>query len=212
MKSVDKRFIFLVCLLIMACLLAWNFYFKAYFQRDTVDIVNFPKSIGSWEGEDLPIPAQDLAILETTNAFVRRYTNPTGEEVYLFIVYSQNNRKVSHPPEICYTGSGATIVDRLLKPIRINDEIKIHANHLVVEKGKEKQIVLYWFKVGNTFTPNYWRQQALIALKSFFGESASSALIRLSIDARDDSKVAQAEKTLLQFAHEIYSPTFRYLP
>ena len=104
MKSSNVSYWFILALFLAAGTLSWRVYFKSYVQSDNLSIHHFPKVIGDWTSEDLPISDDDKAILETDNVFVRRYTNSIDEEVSLFIVYSENNRKVSHPPEICYTG------------------------------------------------------------------------------------------------------------
>lgn len=101
-------------LLLVTFFLSLNLYFKVAKETDTVNIAEFPKAIGTWSSVDLPISAEDLSMLETKNAFVRKYTNKIdGGEVYLFLVYSQHNRKVAHPPEICYLGSGVTITENI---------------------------------------------------------------------------------------------------
>src|SRR3989338_3669309 len=101
MKRFDKSTLFILGIFAVSLAISWQLYFKQYLQKDTVSISVFPEKIGPWRGEDIPLQDTDYEILETKNAFVRRYTTPEGKEVFLFIVYSQNNRKVSHPPEIC---------------------------------------------------------------------------------------------------------------
>ena len=177
-----------------------------------MDINTFPAVIESWTSENIPISEYDLAILETRNAFIRKYTSPEGKSIFLFIVYSQNNRKVSHPPEICYTGSGATIVSSAHDSIPASGAIlSIQVNKLAVEKGPQKQVVFYWFKVGDTMTSNYWKQQSLIAIKSFTGEPASSALIRISMDA-DNENISPVTQDLKEFGQHILPYLFSYLP
>lgn len=212
LKHPNKTYILILAMFIISTAISWQLYFKTYRQKDTVSIHNFPKTIGGWVSEGLTITKREKAILETDNVFVRRYTSPKGEEVYLFIVYSQNNRKVSHPPEVCYTGSGATILSNVHDSFDSgtpNQEIRV--NHLVLEQGERKQTLFYWFKVGNTFTPNYWKQQWLIASKSLFGQPSSSALIRISTHMRTDDD-RQETQLLKDFAQSIVPHLRKYLP
>ena len=208
----DKNFILIVALFFISALLSWDLYFKKYIQKDTVDIKNFPTTIQSWKSEDLFISEADYAMLETRNVFVRRYTNPEGQEVYLFIVYSQNNRKVSHPPEICYTGGGVTILDQSLDSVTVPSlNLLLEINKLLLEKGATKQIAFYWFKVGNAFTTSYWKQQLLIAIKTLLGRPASSALIRVSVTVADSNE-AKAVQEAREFTDLIIPDILRYLP
>ncbi len=213
LNKTDNNYLFIVSLFIIFAAISWHLYFKAYSQKDTVSIHVFPQKIADWTAEEIPISEQDKALLETDNVFVRRYANPQGEEIYLFVVYSQNNRKVSHPPEVCYTGSGATILNNVHDSFAADSatgEIKV--NRVTVEQGRERQIFFYWFKVGGTFTSNYWKQQGLIALKSFLGEPSSSALIRISIPAKKEGDDANATQKLKNFGRLILPYLQQYLP
>ena len=197
----DKTYISLLAMFLISAAVSWQLYFKTYSQKDTVSIHDFPKTIEGWISEELTITDRERAILETDNVFVRRYTNPEGKEVYLFIVYSQNNRKVSHPPEVCYTGSGATILNSIHDSFLSKDgDLEVRANRITLEQGKKNQILFYWFKVGDTFTSNYWKQQWLIACKSLLGQPSSSALIRVStpLISEDDPKAIQLLKDFSQ--------------
>ena len=201
-----------VLLFLVTGAISWQLYFRVYQQKDTVDIHLFPRTLGSWTAEDLPISDYDYSILETRNAFVRKYTDANGRVVYVFIVYSQNNRKVSHPPEICYTGSGATMVSKDRDTILSRSANKqIEVNRILIEKGTHKQLVFYWFKVGNDFTSSYWKQQSLISIKSFLGKPSSSALIRISADVNDEN-VADPARRMKEFAQLLLAELNQYLP
>jgi EpsI family protein len=214
MTKKDNTFYIIIACFLIAGTISWNLYFKVYRQEDTVSIHDFPKDIAGWTSTELPITDREKAVLETDNVFARRYTNERGEEVTLFIVYSQNNRKVSHPPEVCYTGSGSTILSNVhdsFTAITASGNIDIDVNHVTVEKGSERQIFLYWFKVGDSFTTNYWKQQGLIALKSFLGQPSSSALIRISASI-ENGQEPNAKQRLKDFGGIILPYIYKHLP
>lgn len=212
-RKLNKSDVFIGVIFILVACVSWLLYFKTYNQKDTVSIHTFPQTIGEWTATELPISDDDKAILETDNVFVRRYTNPKGREIYLFVVYSQNNRKVSHPPEICYTGSGAVILSNLHDSFEPGEENrKINVNRLTLELGNERQVLFYWFKVGDTFTANYWKQQGLIALKSLLGKPSSSALIRISTSSLKEVDDEAAAKDLKDFGRIIFPGLKKHLP
>ena len=212
LKKTDISFLLIIVMFLAAGIISWRVYFRVYRQADSVNIHSFPKTIGDWTSEDIPISDDDKAILETDNVFVRRYTNPKAEEVYLFAVYSQNNRKVSHPPEICYTGGGATILNSAHDTFSsISGDEEIRVNRLTVEKGNTEQIFAYWFKVGDSFTSNYWAQQGLIALKSLLGYPASSALIRISSTVKSEN-YEDAIRLIKEFGRLTIPYLHQYLP
>lgn len=211
--KLNKQDIFICAIFIIVAFVSWLLYFRTHNQKDTVSIHTFPQTIGEWTATEIPISQNDKEILETDNVFVRRYTNLKGTEIYLFVVYSQNNRKVSHPPEICYTGSGATILSNVHDSFDPEGEnLKINVNRLTLELGKERQVLFYWFKVGDTFTSNYWKQQGLIALKSLLGKPSSSALIRISTSSLKEEDDETAANNLKDFGRIIFPELKKHLP
>ncbi|MBN1870055.1 MAG: EpsI family protein [Candidatus Omnitrophica bacterium] len=208
----DIPFYLIIAMSLIAGIISWRIYFKVYRQDDTVNIHYFPKQIEDWTAEEIPISDDDKAMLETDNVFIRRYANARDEEVFLFVVYSQNNRKVSHPPEICYTGGGAAILNNVHDSfVSAAGGEEIQVNRLRVERGGAEQIFVYWFKVGDSFTSNYWVQQGQIALRSFLGRPASSALIRISSTVKN-GKETEATEVIKKFGRLIVSHLLKYLP
>jgi EpsI family protein len=213
MNNSKSQFNLILIVLIMTALLSWIMYFKQALQQDTVDIHQFPKTIGTWTSMDIPLTKDEFEILETKNAFVRQYTNSVDKStVILYLVYSQTNRKVAHPPEICYTGGGLSILED------VHDTIPVHYNNLLIQtnrlrlnKGNYNQIAYYWFKVGNEFTSNYWKEQILIAIDTMLGKHPSSALVRVSAEVNGQDAI-KTEKTLKSFIDLISQDLFNYLP
>ena len=157
-------------------------------QTQETQVSNFPKTIGDWEGEDLEMRESDYAILETRNLIMRNYKNLTrGETVNLYIIYSSDNRKALHPPEICYTGGGAgTILEKNV--VALNDNFK--ANKFIIENKESSQLVVYWFKSGNLSTYSYIRQQLKSVKDRLLQKKTSGAMIRIStiIDPKNPNK------------------------
>ena len=198
-------------LLLVTAIISLGLYFRQAPQNDTVDIQQFPKSLGDWASVDLPITSDQKAILETDNVFVRRYTHRhDGREVYLFIVYSQHNRKVAHPPEVCYAGSGMSVLDSVKDKISVGGD-EIEANRLRLGKKGSEQIINYWFKVGDRFTANYWKQQALVAFYALIGRPAGSALVRISADVVNHDP-QNAAANIKVFTTLVVPELSKYLP
>jgi EpsI family protein len=213
MKKNSNQFTLIIFTLIITSVLSWMLYFRQADQKDTVDINQFPKTIGTWTSTDIPLTQDEYEILETKNAFVRLYTNSVDQsQVYLYLVYSQTNRKVAHPPEICYTGSGLNITEDVHATIPVQyQNLVIQANRLRLNKRDFSQIVYYWFKIGDHFTSNYWKEQILIAVDSMLGKTQSSALIRVSANIKGGD-TAKTISTLNSFINLITPQIFQYLP
>jgi EpsI family protein len=222
MKNKDLKFYVIIAILALACVFSWSYYFHVYSQKDTVDIKQFPKQIRNWSSEDLIITEEEYAILETRNAFARKYFTPDGKAVLLYIIYSQNNRKVSHPPEVCYTGSGMSVLSHSTFTVpgmenqkfdepKMAKNLPLRINRLMLERGQSKEVSFYWFKVGDKFTPSYWGQQFLIAIKTLSGKKSSSAMIRVSAAVLQED-VKKAESDTVEFIQMISPKLFTFLP
>ncbi|MCA9400503.1 MAG: EpsI family protein [Candidatus Omnitrophica bacterium] len=207
MKSI--KFTILLILMAAMAALSWHQYLREYHQKDKVDIHMFPMEVDGWTAENLTITDEEYEILETRNAWARLYRKDE-KQVMLYIVYSEHNRKVSHPPEVCYIGSGVSIASN--QHIKYdNGKTRIQANRLDLQQGRYKQVAYYWFKVGGTYTSSYWGQQLLIVAKTLLGKPSSSALIRFSVNV-DERGEAFAEETLREFSF-LADPVIReYLP
>lgn len=205
-----KQFIIVLSILIAVMLISVPSYLIVPKEKSEVLVSKFPMQIGAWQGKDLPIEERAYEILETKNLILREYAK--GEDkVYLYIIYSQDNRKVSHPPEVCFEGSGVTIVKKDKIPLELADNKKIFANELIVEKAGISNIVVYWYKAGEYYIDNYVKQQLHIALSRLSLKHTSGALIRLSAEVSTlDSE--RALENIKSFAKEASSHFSQIIP
>jgi EpsI family protein len=212
MKNDDRNFMVMAFCLVIAGLFSLYFYFKDLQQTDTVYVKNFPRTVGGWVSEEIPLSKGDLALLETDNAFFRIYRNPNGEKVYLYIIYSQNNDKITHLPEVCYRGKGVSFLAETQDFIPVNyQHLTISTNRLLLQSGKLYQISFYWFKAGDHFTSDYWKEKIFIALNTLSGQRRGNALIRISADVNKSDKET-AIKEIKEFTNLITPQLFKYLP
>ena len=204
----NTKYLAVIFILGAVSIVSWLAYFPGRTDiAAKIKVSDFPKAVGEWNATDMPISEKDYQILETRNLFVRDYKNSAGDSVYLYLVYSEDNRKVSHPPEVCYLGSGVTIADKF--SVKILGFIP--ATAFIVEKSNIRQLVVYWFKAGNLYTENYLKQQIKIVIGRILGKRTSGALIRLSADIRGDSK-ENALELINNFAADIKPLLDRYIP
>lgn len=206
-----KRTIFVFIIFTAAAAISWPLYFYNYAATDTVNIHEFPMSIGDWTAEEIPIPDKDYEILETRNAFTRMFTHKDGGQIMLYMIYSQHNRRVAHPPEICYTGGGATIITKYPYDIPYKKDRPLTVNRILIDDVSHQQLMHYWFKIGDSYTPSYWQQQFLIGLKTLLKKTSSSAMIRITTVIEDDDE-KKATKLINSFAADILPIIPKYLP
>ncbi len=201
----NKSFIVVAMILVVVAVIANKPY--KFDLSESVKVTDFPKTIGGWEGADMALSERDYEILETKNLFVRDYKNKNGDSVYLYIIYAGDNRRALHPPEVCYTGGGATITEKSVIPITAS----ITANKFTIEEKNSRQLVVYWFKSTNLNTYNFLKQQLKIVTDRMLGRKTSGALIRVSTEIKD-GREAGALELIRSFCGQIEPLLAKYVP
>lgn len=175
--------------------------------KSEIQVNAFPKEIGEWKGEDIPLLERDYEILETKNLIMRDYKNPTGDSVNLYIIYSEDNRRALHPPEICYSGGGATILEKSVIPVTNS----LKANQFIIENKDSRQLVAYWFKSTNLSTYSYLKQQIKIVADRLLRKKTYGAMIRVSVVIKDNN-VDAAMGVVKSFVEKIEPELQKMLP
>ncbi|MBI4430113.1 MAG: exosortase-associated EpsI family protein [Candidatus Omnitrophica bacterium] len=78
-----------------------------------------PVTLGEWIGKDSELDKRTYEILETRNVLSRLYETPGGKKVHLLLVGSHKDRRVAHPPEVCYVSSHFSIVESGVRDVNL---------------------------------------------------------------------------------------------
>ncbi|NQT52173.1 EpsI family protein [bacterium] len=151
-----------------------------------------PQTFGDWimTAEHEPGPLE-IEILETKAILTRSYSCGGETDVDLSIVYAANNRRVAHPPEICYKGSGWSVEGKSVSEFAVGGH-PFRANRLLLRKSGRRLLVLYWYKAGPAYHASYLKMQWGTIWYQLTFRSSSSALLRASAQSAgpdDDSRV-----------------------
>lgn len=196
MSDSAKRFIIVCILLSFTAIVTYGLYAGKSYSGELYTH-KIPMIIGNWYGKELGMDERTYEVLETRDAIMREYTN-SNATVLLAIVFSQNNRKVAHPPEVCFAGGGWERADKSIETL-IFDGREIKMNKLILQKNSSKQVVLYLYKSGDKLTENYYVQQLNIIKNGMLRKNTSSALIRVStyISGEDISEKMALTKSFI---------------
>lgn len=198
MSHMRNRIVLVLVLLSATALLSWKVLYPPKMQRTYLKARELPLELGAWAGREVTVEEYVYRILETRDVIERSYNDSAGGlPVHMAVVYSADNRRVAHPPELCYTGSGWEVNSKQY----VNIEGLPPMVRLVISHAHEKQLVLYCFKSGPDFIANYYKQQFNIVRNYFLRRSTASALVRFSIDA--DKNEAESEKRLVDFTRQM---------
>ena len=183
MPKLDKAY--LIVLAVLGGLSFFPLATPSFFSIDqTVDpkFKTIPYQIGDWLGKDETLDERTYEILETRNVLARLYENSKKERIELLLVGSNKDRRVAHPPEVCYTSSHYEVVDSREKEFEISGT-KIPVRQFVAKDQRNlehREYVVYVYKVGSRFTTNYYAQQLRFAWDNLTRKETQILLIRLS--------------------------------
>lgn len=139
----------------------------------------------AWESTELTMDPQTLQILEEPLYFYRSYVTASQPKADLCVIFSRDNRKGTHPPDLCVQGGGNDIVaaDTVYLD-NVAKHGKLACRELVVRSGPHSMYFLYTYKCGGEYTPSFWRQQAKILFNGLLSRNASGALVRVTTPVR----------------------------
>ena len=180
----------------------------------------FPNQIQTWRGEPLPpMDAKILAVLGADDILNRVYfgQDRSGIGLYIGFYNSQRQGDAIHSPMNCLPGAGWEPVSRshLAIPVAMRDgPTTIDANRYVIQKGINRQLVLYWYQShGRTVASEYWSKFYLIRDAVRLNRT-DAALVRVivPIDPRADNGETMAERQAGDFVRAMFPVLPDYLP
>lgn len=142
----------------------------------------------TWTGHTLMLDQTTLTILGTNDYLFRRYTGAGMPYVDFCIIFSQDNRKGTHPPDLCLQGSGEGIIHKRDLSVDVPGLGKLPCRELVVQNGQWQEYFLYTYKCGRSYTNSFWMQQFTILWNGLTNRNSSGALIRLSTPVEGGSR------------------------
>lgn len=175
----------------------------------------FPKQIGAWIGNESFFEQKIYDKLGVDDSVLISYRNHDNREVQLYVGYytSQREGDLIHSPKNCMPGSGWNITNTSLEEIIIHDNKtkKIKAIKLILEKGINKQIVLYWFQSRGRFIASEYWQKIYLVWDAIFKNRTDGSFVRL-IALVNDKGVESTTDHLKSFAATVIPILNEYIP
>ena len=179
----------------------------------------FPMTLAGWRATvDPPMAPEVLKVLGVDDYLSRIYYKPSGAAVGLYMGYygSQRQGDTIHSPLNCLPGAGWEPVSEGRKTIVDADGAgrDITVNRYIVQKGLERQLVLYWYQShGRVVASEYWSRAFLIndAIRLNRTDGSMVRVIApIPVGADDDG--AAAEALAEEFVRALFPQLPAYLP
>jgi len=155
-----------------------------------------------YHGYDLEMPEYVLVILEWPEYLNRRHTAPGAAPLDFCVIFSRDNRKATHPPDLCLEGGRQDIIAKADVAVTgVEGRGNVPCREVVVQSGAQKEYFLYTYRCGDKYTASFWEQQLTIFANGLLNHNASGALIRVSTPVtRDLADARQRAMRLLSVA------------
>ena len=181
---------------------------------DRSPLKGVPCAVDRWKcAGDTPLDRKALAVLGADDYLNRTYEGSQPVGLYIAYYGSQRQGESIHSPQNCLPGSGWQPVSAMRTTIDAGGTT-LPVNRYVVQKGLERQVVLYWYQgrgrvVANEYLNKFW----LMIDQARLGRS-NAALVRIVAPASgaDDKALQLASASADQFARAIYPRLSPYLP
>jgi len=173
--------------------------------------------LGEWSGRPAPrLTDEVLAVLGVDEYLNRYYVSPQGGLAGLYIGYYQTQREgdTIHSPMNCLPGAGWQPVRTDRVDIGISGRAEpIHVNEVVIEKGVDRQLVLYWYQSrGRVVASEYWSKVFMVTDAIRYNRS-DAALVRVVTPVRNAATgLDDARGRARAFVQVLFPQLERHLP
>lgn len=175
---------------------------------------DFPMKLREWSGRELGLPDEILNVLKVDDYMRRVYVNDLGRPLELYVGYYQSQRSGAtyHSPKNCLPGNGWSIIQTVRTHLAVpgRGDGFVQVNQFMIQKGSQKQWVLYWYNDRGRVIANEYRAKLYLVFDAAVRNRTDGALVRVSIPIDDDEEIALNEGKA--FAERIFPLLQEYLP
>ncbi|MGQ0666229.1 MAG: exosortase A [Nitrospiraceae bacterium] len=145
-----------------------------------------------WAGRDLPVESAVVEKLQVADYLLRMYVKTTiqgnpesrkGSSVTLYLAYVQSTAGGAeyHSPKLCLPGSGWNLVTVDTATVAPPTVGSISINKVLVQKGLDQQMVLYWYQDrGRILASENW-QKFYSVWDLLVSHRTDGVLVRISV-------------------------------
>jgi EpsI family protein len=175
----------------------------------------FPLQVGEWVGQQDRFDMKITKVLGVDDYFLCNYRSLDGSFLQLYVGFYQSQREgdLIHSPKNCMPGAGWHIIDASTEELLLprNEPQRIEVIKLLLEKGDQRQIVLYWFQSRGRFIASEYMQKVYLVIDSIIQQRTDGSFVRLIAPVID----GQEEHTLnymKTFASAVIPILREYIP
>ncbi len=175
---------------------------------------SFPMVLGEWRGTQATVlEVEILNVLKVSDYVMRRYTDPAGRSLWLYVGYWASQRKGAqiHSPKNCLPGGGWEPLEASRLTIRLPvAPTAITVNRYLIQKDRAMQVVLYWYQQQGAAIAGELPARIEMVRSSVVRNRTDGALVRVSMPV--SGSVEETTTRLAQYVQSLYPVLGHYLP
>ena len=214
--SLPSAYLFSVALLIPVALASSFLGQRIEVPPDRALFVDFPMHIEGWTGTSMSLEQQYIDALRFDDYALVEYRHEGSQPVTFYSAYYRSQRKgqSAHSPQSCLPGGGweiSSLKNLDFAPVS-GMAHQLHANRAVIEKGNQKQIVLYWFKQRDRILTSEYLVKFYLFWDALLRARTDGALVRIASLVGPGETEEIVDQRMRQFVSAMQLELNRYVP
>jgi len=179
-------------------------------------LTGLPRALGPWTGSiDVPLEREVRDVLGVDDYVNRTYVNAAGQPVHLYIGYyaSQRQGDTIHSPQNCLPGAGWQPVDGGAAAVDV-DGRRLTVNRYVIQKGLDRQVVLYWYQGRGRVVANEYANKLWLMLDAARLHRSDGSLVRVvsPVLRSANGSLTAADAAAVDFTRAVFPRLSPHLP
>ena len=207
--------IIVVCLLLLATAVATAYVPLSRSPREKgVSLSQYLSEVGGWssfERAAMNVNIQDS--LTTDDSLFTTYRKGDRElDVYIGYYFTSDKIGKPHSPLVCFPGQGWSTSNEKKRTLILGekDQVPLHVNSIIVQKGENQQLILFWFQAYDRSCANTFSQKVVALWNRIRHGREDNAFVRVSIVC-DDKDVETSLSEVSEFLEVFYPAFLRYV-
>jgi EpsI family protein len=195
--------LYLTAALALAAVLALQRFSVAPAALPIQRLQELPLQLGPWQGIEASLDQEIIVELQVDDWLLRSYKHASGNSIWLYVGYYARSFK-PHSPLACFPGQGWKISQRGTQSISLLGMEPFLVHKLVVQKGLEQHLILYWNQSGEqVFTEmDPWQKRLPHILEDYWSRFAAILHRKVS---RSDKVFVRVSAPIMRSSHDVLS-------
>lgn len=178
---------------------------------------SFPMAFDGWRAiNDPPMEEELLEVLGVDDYLSRAYYKPDGAIVGLYMGFYATQRQGDkiHSPLNCLPGAGWEPVSqgRITIDNAAGPGTGIEVNRYIVQKGLDRQLVLYWYQSHGRVVASEYKSRLLLINDALRLNRTDGSMVRVIAPIAIGADGAAAERLATEFVRSLFPRLTGYLP